>query len=783
MHTNYSFLSRAILCFFIPLSIQAQIILEKEHTPLIENFAVHENSARPGTPKVGLVLSGGGARGLAHVGVLKALEKHNIPVNLIVGTSMGSLVGGFYAAGYDAGELEEIVKSIDWYNIFRDDTDRENLFLGQKLQKDRFLVNVRFRNWKAELPTSFTSGQKALSIISEKLYGANYQMIYDFDSLHVRFRAVATDLISGKRIVIGKGDLAEAINASATVPLLFSPVVWGDMLLVDGGLLSNLSVDVAKSLGMDMIIVVDITSSLRSKDELNAPWEVADQVTTIMMQTQYGNQVQMADIVIKPDLEDIGSTDFSKIDEMISAGELAVDTMASQIEAVFRKNRPLIDARTFYYTDFELLTSDLSVPENLNAGKTNYITMDQINEDVDLLLATGNFKKLTVSYSDSVLTYTADEYITIQEIVFQGNTLFPDSVLLKHIIEDTADVITYNRARQGLQNLTELYYSQGFVLMKYKSVELNDNKLLVQIDEGCLDRIAIEGNLNSSELIILRDFPLTEGAAYNSNLIIKGIENIYNTQLFDKVSINIKRENGDRVLIIKVREKMYTVLRLGGKVGTERGIQGYYEIGNDNLFGTGSKLSLSGRYGEVDRRASLNYRTDRIFETYLTFDMRGYYDYKINPYYQNLQEVGEYQEDRFGFKVLLGQQLSKLGQMSIELRIENAKARKYSGEFGAPQNSELRTLTIRSITDKRDRIAFTTRGIYNVWYWEAGNQKILEGQEKFTKAFVNLEGYYTYSNRHTFHIKGVIGVGDKTLPFTEYFRIGGPNRLYWISPV
>ena len=780
MQINYSFYRKIALCFLIPLSVSAQIIFEKEQIPLIERIKIQDQASLRGVPRVGLVLSGGGAKGLAHVGVFKALEKHGIPLNLIVGTSMGSLVGGFYAAGYNASELEDIVKSLDWYDIFRDDTERENLFLSQKLEKDRFLAKIRFDNWQAELPTSFTSGQKALSIISEKLYGAKYQMIYDFDSLRVPFRAVATDLISGKRVIIGKGDLAEAINASATVPLLFSPVVWGDMLLVDGGLRSNLSADVARSLGMDVIIIVDITSSLRKKNELNAPWEVADQVTTIMMRNQYDKQIILADIVIKPQLEDVGGTDFDKIDIMIAAGEAAVDSVAEQIKLALRKNGAPLDTITINYTDFNLITSgqdDIIAPLSLHASKTDFITMSQIEKDVELLLQKRNYRKVSVLYNDSVLTYSAENMEQINNIIIQGNALFPDSILYKKISEADSNLQIYDNVYNALMNLRQFYHRQGFVLMKYTNIELNNNQMLVQIDEGHLDKIVIEGNIQTSKLVILRDFPLKEGTAYNANQVILGIENIYNTQLFEKVSVNIKREGTDRILVIKVKEKIYTVLRLGGKIVTERGIQGYYDLGNDNLFGSGSILSLSGRYGELDRRVALNYRTDRIFETYLTFSMRGYYDWKINPYYRDLQKSGEYQEDRFGFKVLIGQQLSKLGQVSVELRIENAKAKKFSGEFDNPQNSELRTLTIRSITDKRDRIAFTTRGIYNVWYWEAGNQEILEGQEKFTKAFVNLEGYYTYGNIHTFHIKGVIGVGDKTLPFTEFFRIGGPKSF------
>jgi NTE family protein len=275
----------------------------------------------------------------------------------------------------------------------------------------------------------------------------------------------------------------------------------------------------------------------------------------------------------------------------------------------------------------------------------------------------------------------------------------------------------------------------------------------------------------------MRDFHLKPGDAYNTNQIKAGIESIYNTQLFDKVSVNIKGNNDKRILLIKVKEKLYTVFRLGGKAGTERGAQGYFELGNENFLGISSKIAITARYGDYDRQIGVSYRMDRIFSTYLTFGINGYYQWALNPYYKSGQRTGEYREERSGVRILLGQQLQKLGQMSAELRIENAKDNTVSGLVDYTQNSELRTLTVRSITDKRDNIGFTTKGIYNVWYWEAGNEQILVGQEKFTKAFVNLEGYYTYWKNHTFHVRGVIGVGDKTLPFSEFFRIGGPDSF------
>ncbi|MCK4560638.1 MAG: patatin-like phospholipase family protein, partial [Calditrichia bacterium] len=217
-HHYYTIL---ISIFMVLPPSYGQVLYERVQTDLFSSISKLYSEKDRHRIKVGLVLSGGGARGITHIGVLRGFEKYNIPIDLIVGTSIGSVIGGFYAAGLAVNQVEESMKSIDWDDMFSDDTDRQNLFVGQKAINDRYLVSIRFDGMRAFIPTSLTSGQKILSIITEQLYKTDFPAVYNFDELKIPFRAIATDLISGQRLVIGKGDLAEAINASVAVPLLF----------------------------------------------------------------------------------------------------------------------------------------------------------------------------------------------------------------------------------------------------------------------------------------------------------------------------------------------------------------------------------------------------------------------------------------------------------------------------------------------------------------------------------------------------------------------------------
>ncbi|MEE9119544.1 MAG: patatin-like phospholipase family protein, partial [Calditrichia bacterium] len=514
-HHYYTIL---ISIFMVLPPSYGQVLYEREQSDLFSSISKLYSEKDRHRIKVGLVLSGGGARGLTHIGVLRGFEKYNIPIDLIVGTSIGSVIGGFYAAGLTANQVEESMKSIDWDDMFRDNTDRQNLFVGQKAINDRYLVSIRFDDMRAFIPTSLTSGQKILSIITEQLYKTDFPAVYNFDELKIPFRAIATDLISGQRMVIGKGDLAEAINASVAVPLLFSPVVWDKMLLVDGGLTANFAVDEAKSLGMDIVIVVDSTSPLRKRDELQAPWEIADQVTSIMQQSTNEEQKNLADLVIKPDIIGIGSTDFDKIDEMIIQGELAVDNLATQLYALTESNNSEELQVSFQYDRFDLNSSYMpdsaNVSHYLYAENKNSITITMMKNDINNLFSRGIYQSVKASIDtsgpESVLEYLLHANDVLKSISFENNTLFADSVLNNMMNNQLNQPLNYNLLRQGLKEVKQMYRRKGYTLVHVRGIQFDpaSGELAVNIEEGIISNIRIEGNEISNDFIILREFPM-----------------------------------------------------------------------------------------------------------------------------------------------------------------------------------------------------------------------------------------------------------------------------------
>jgi NTE family protein len=775
-------------------------------------FLSHCQLARP---QLGLALSGGGARALSHIGVLQAIEEHGIPIDFIVGTSMGSIVGGLYAAGYSATQLREIAHTIPWSDITVDTPPRTSLFLGQKQERDRALLQIRFKNFKPYIPPALTAGQKLLTVLSDLTMRATYGASGGFDHLRIPFRAVATDLHSGEAIAIGEGDLAEAMRASTAVPFLFAPLPSQGRLLADGGLVNNIPVDVARQ-RVDFVIAVDATSKLRPKDDLASPWEMADQLTTIMQRDRNEAQRQNADVLITIEEKHRTSSDFSAIDSLIDLGyqktmeqmtkirlligqseESAValpeDGTIFSIDHAFIKNSAGVTALSRWelthqahaVTAGKNMAPTLSDPrtellKGNGTGESVSLSSSEIQQWVEKIYATGDYAAVHAELRMDSLMLVLKENPRLQQVRFTGNTVYHDSTLFACIRSTRGEAINHQRSYDDLTAIVEHYRRDGYALAEINSVLFDSSTgvLQIDIDEGRIAEIEVSGLGRTQKIVVLREFPQKAGDILNSNLCRRGTDDIYNTGLFDQVVLNTYRRQTGAIVNIKVQEKPFTVLRLGGHYDSERYTKGFLEIGDENLLGLGSKLFAYGEIGSRDLLTRLSWRSDRILRTYVSISGSAYYQKRENFVYQPsfANPIGEYLERRTGLHIALGPQLHRLGVFSVELRLEEVELKRISG-FGYPtDNLGLSALVLRSIVDTLDRLPFPRRGRYAHIFYETVYTE-LGARDSFFRLFARLESYHS-RGPHTIRPKFSIGASDQTTPFSEQFRLGGPEEVY-----
>lgn len=285
-------------------------------------------------PRTCLVLGGGGARGAAHIGVLKVLERQHIPVDCVVGTSMGAVVGGLYASGYSAAQIEAILDGIDWRTVLSDDPSRSHRSMRAKEDDLRFLggIEVGIRHHGVALPQGLRQGQN-LDLLLRRLLLKDWR-VHDFDHLPIPFRAVAADIGSGEKVVFSQGDIVTAIRASMSIPGAFAPVKQDGRLLVDGGMVDNVPIDVARQMGAQRMIVVDVGSGLEPVSKLDSPFAVARQMLVAVLKRESDAKLKTLgpqDLLIAPDLGTLASEDFDRVTDALRAGERSADAVQTPL--------------------------------------------------------------------------------------------------------------------------------------------------------------------------------------------------------------------------------------------------------------------------------------------------------------------------------------------------------------------------------------------------------------------------------------------------------------------
>jgi NTE family protein len=549
--------------------------------------------------KVGLVLSGGGARGVAHIGVLRELERQRIPVDYITGTSMGAIIGGLYAAGNSTTEIEQILIEIDWEEILKDQLDRRNSTLRRKLDDDLFQLNksIGFKNGEVQLPSGLIQGQK-LQLLLDRLF-SKVSEVENFDNLPIPFRAVATDIVSGEAVVLKSGSLATAIRASMSVPTIFSTVEIDGTILVDGGISNNLPVDVVRHMGADVVIAVDIGTPLYPKDKVKNVVGVTAQLTNLLVQNTTKRQLDTLtknDILIAPQLGDFSSSDFNSSSEIIVNGVSATKAVAAQLEPI---SIPASE-------DFQPISQ-----ESVLGSQTQLITAIRIN----------NNTAMSDEYIRSMVTQQLGSELDLENLENDIGTIYGLGILESV----TYDLVHQPQGYELVLNVTEKPYGPKYLQfgLRYDSDFNENNKIVVTTGLTITPLNALNGEWRT--IIRLGEEPgfiteLHQPLALNSKYFL-------NASLFHTNQRFNRSENG--LVTNEIRSRKF-----GGMIAVGRDLNRWgdfrfgvsqFDVNNDVEFGPVGEVSRDDDGGEY----SMSLKFDTLDNLHFpTSGNRGFLSFK-----------------------------------------------------------------------------------------------------------------------------------------------------------
>lgn len=371
--------------------------------------AVAQDSIKKIRPKIGLVLSGGGAKGFAHIGVLKVLEQAGVKIDYIGGTSMGAVVGGLYASGYNATQIDSIFYNTNFDELLQDYIPRSSKSFYEKKNDEMYAVSLPFNKFKVGVPIALSKGMYNYNLLARLTHKVRH--IKDFNQLPIPFVCIATDIEAGEQVILNSGYLAQAMLASSAFPSLFSPVEINGKLLIDGGVTNNYPVEEVRKMGADIIIGVDVQDDLKDRNSLRDATRILVQITNLEMIKEMKRKINITDIYIKPDVTDFGVISFNDGKTIIRKGEEATF-------AVYEQIKKLADSLQIDKVKFFPVTKDTIQLKNININKLkNYtrayiigklrfkpgkeITYNDLKLGINNLNATQNFSNINYSLEEN----------------------------------------------------------------------------------------------------------------------------------------------------------------------------------------------------------------------------------------------------------------------------------------------------------------------------------------------------------------------------------------------
>ena len=731
-----------------------------------------------------LALSGGGTRGLASVGVIKALEEKGIRVAAVTGTSVGGIIGGLYACGYSPDELQDIAGSIDLPALLTNEPARKTMFLSQRQERDRHLLSVRFDGFKPVIPKALTAGQRLTSFLTRLTAMAGYHSGGDFTRLPIPFKTISTDIVTGNEIVLDSGSLSEAMRATMGFPLAFTPLARGDQLLMDGGMVTPIPVDLVRSMcdTVDFVVAVNTTAPLNAKDDISTPVDIANQVTTIMVADKLAAQLARADISITPPIPPLELLDIKYRDRLVQIGyESGLAAADSIIGLIASRRSSRILSIVEVVMDSCVPTRAAGIGDGLRGRSMS--RQELVGQLRKLTAEMGLFSlkaTLNTVCSTSAEDHDISLYIEAHDILpinqlqinISGNRVFSDSNLVKFFLGNDS-LLTPEALQNGLDRILHRYRSAGYDLADIETVEVDpcNGSLKLTIDEAVVERIDVEGNRHTRDWYIRTNFPLKVGQPYSTRRADEGLRNIYGTDLFSRVTVDLKKVRGGAVVKIRVEEKENLQLRLGWHWDDEFQSEEFAEFVNDNVMGIGLQYLLHARYA-LDRQTYFaEFKAYRIFSTMLTARLKVNHSRLDRNLFDTVGNVVDMRkENRTGFAAHFGQQISRLGAVSAGISIEELEYEQ--GPDLPDERFGLRIFRIESLVETFNRIPFPESGKKHLFELQFAG-KTMGGDIEYTRFYSSLEAYWGIGKHLNYHPRLAVGISRTGLPPSEKFFLGG----------
>ncbi|MBN2571384.1 MAG: patatin-like phospholipase family protein [Ignavibacteriales bacterium] len=749
------------------------------------------------SPTIGIVLSGGGSRGISHLGVLKALVENNIPFTNIIGTSMGSIIGGFFSAGYSIDDLDKLISEADWNQFFAlDETERNELFVDQKITEDKAIFALRIDGFTPVLPTSINSGQRVANFLNLLSLNAPLHNETDFTKLTYNFSAVSTDLITGNTIVLNSGSLPKAIRASSSVSFFLAPVKIDSMMLVDGGLVANIPVKIAKEQDCDIVITSNTVSALLTREDLDSPINVADQILSIPMRILNEQNLELSDIVITPNLNDKKNTDFSNTNEMIEEGYLKalekIDSINLKIKKQFKKN---LDIEEFIIPN--LIYNSNPTQDEIDILKKfqnkNSVSNKDLLYEINLLMQNGDYEDVKIQLipngEETIFKLQTQKNPIINLIEIKGiDIVEKDSIFsrLQHLKSTT-----YNSKKilSAMFKVLRYYKLEGYSLTEIREINFDKRTgiLKISLSEGIISEIQIVGNEKTNNDIIERELSFTVDSYFQYDDALKSLDNLRNTRLFNDVEFSISKSGDKNIIIIAVEEKISSLIRFGLKADNEYLTQVSMDIRNENIWGTGTEIGAIFSAGARSRSIIIEHKANRLFDTYINYRIAAFlkgvdiYAYKedVNekPTINSRTRYGEYRQTYLGASFGIGFNVGKFGNVLSEIKVQSEKVKNISGFVIDYFKVNIASLKFSLLIDSQDKYPYPDDGFLVSGYYETA-QKFLGSQIGYVKTYFEYNGYFSISKLFTLYTMSKIGYGDNTLPFTQYFSLGGQYSFF-----